>query len=438
MRTLKTLCAGVAALALGLIGQTASAQTFDWKRYDGQTINFLSSNHPWANAVLARQDEFTRLTGIRLRVDTFQEAQMRQRLVTVLQSRSADVDLYMSLKSREGLQFTNASWYADLRPRLNDRAQTSPAYDFADMSAALVKGEEFGGRLTGVPLNIEGPILYMRRDVFERCGVPMPQRLDDIASAAQRLRACDANIVPFVSRGAKGAIAYTFSAFLHNSGGDYFDAGGRSNMCAAPNRAALSTYAGLLKDFGPPGVVNYAFLQIRELYGQGRAAMAFESSNEFGEIMKFPGREADTSVSLLPPGAGGSRPTVIGWGLSLSNFSRAQGPAWYFMQWATSKEMQTALALQGIAPPRVSVAGSAEYKAWIDAQRVRREWAAALDAMAKTGTSEVGPPMEQQPEARDILGDAIQKMILGQMTVDQACADIDRQTAALLERERRR
>ena len=45
--------------------------------------------------------------------------------------------------------------------------------------------------------------------------------------------------------------------------------------------------------------------------------------------------------------------------------------------------------------------------------------------------------MEQQPEARDILGEAIQKMILGQANVDQACAEINQLTTALLARERR-
>ncbi len=429
---------GALAVAAASPSAAQAQGDFNWRRYDGQSINFLSSNHPWAAAVLRRQAEFTQLTGIRLRVDTFQEAQMRQRLVTVMQARRPDVDLYMSLKSREGLQFANAGWYADLRPMVGDPARTNPRYDFADMSQALVRGEEFNTALTGIPLNIEGPVLYVRRDVLERCRVPMPRTLAEVPQAAQRIRACDANITPFVTRGAKGAIAYTFSNFLHNLGGDYF-AGNQSNLCSARGRAALTMYASLLKDYGPPGVVNYSFLQIRELYGQGRAAMAFESSNEFGPIMAFAGRADDSTVALLPPGPDAiSRPTVIGWGLSLSAYSQNQGPAWYFLQWATSREMQAALALEGIAPPRAAVANSPEYRAWLGEQRVRQEWNAALDAMARTGTSEVGPPMEQQPEARDILGEQIQRMILGQATAEQACAETDRQINALLERERRR
>ena len=43
----------------------------------------------------------------------------------------------------------------------------------------------------------------------------------------------------------------------------------------------------------------------------------------------------------------------------------------------------------------------------------------------------------QQPEARDILGDAVQRLILGQVDAQAACADIDAKWSALLLREKR-
>ena len=423
-------------LVLVLTGAAAHAGEMNWKRYQGETITFLSSNHPWANAVLKRQNEFTDLTGIKLRVDTFQEAQMRQRLVTVLQSKSPEVDLFMSLKSREGLQFFNAGWYADLRPLLNDPSATSPTFDFKDFSPALVKGEEYGGKLTGLPLNIEGPVVYSRKDIFDKCKVVTPKTLAEIEEAAKKIKACDAGVSPWVSRGLKSAAPYTFSVFLHNLGGQYIS-NGKSNLSSKAGQDAFRLYSDLLMSFGPPGVVNYTFYQISALYREGKAAMAFEASNELGGMMEGGARLNDTSLMLLPPGQGGSHPTVIGWGLSLSAFSKKQGPAWFFMQWATSKDMQTKLALEGIAPPRASVASSAEYQRWIKEQRVRQEWVAAISEMAKTGISEVGPPMEEQPAARETIGEAINRIVLGQATVEQAATDADKAINQLLEKEKR-
>ncbi len=82
--------------------------------------------------------------------------------------------------------------------------------------------------------------------------------------------------------------------------------------------------------------------------------------------------------------------------------------------------------MQGIAPPRSSVANDPEYRKWIDAEPVRKEWQAALDVLATKGSSEVGYPIVANPESREFIGQAVQDLILKQKTVDQACADADK------------
>lgn len=420
-----------AAILLGLLLSfglaTAQDGEFDWTRYEGETVNFLSSNHPWANAVLTRIGSFLEQTGIGVRTETFQEQQMRQRLVTLLQSRSTDIDLYMSLKSREGLTFHDAGWYYDLNEFVEDPSMTSADYDFADFSEALITAEIYDGELTGIPLNIEGPVLYYRTDVFEECGLQPPSSLADLETLAMAIQECDVDIIPFASRGLAPAVAYTLSNFLHNYGADYLNDNGRSNLCSPQAVEAIDLYSRLLRDYGPDGVVNYTFYQLTSLLGEGRVAMSFSSSNEFANIMAYEGRESDIAIMPLPPGPGGSHPTVIGWSVGISSYAEDPGAAWYFIQWATSPEMQLELAFEGLAPPRGSVSESEEYRAWIAEAPIRQNWVDVLNEIGATGTSEVGPPIEGQPEARQIIGEAIQQVILRQATAEQAaCAADDR------------
>jgi multiple sugar transport system substrate-binding protein len=406
------------------------AQAFDWQRYKGTTIHFLTENNPWSNDVVADLPAFEKLTGIKVEVDSFQEQQTRQRLATMLQSHSSDVDVFMSLKSIEGRLFADAGWYADLKPLMADMA---PGYDPADLSAGLVAGETFDGHLDGIPLNIEGPIIYYRKDVFAKCGVTPPDSLAALEAAAAKIKQCEPSMIPWATRGLKAALPYTFSNVLHNFGTDYLDAARKPALCTPKGEAAISWYADMLRQYGPPGAVNDSFLQLRELYGQGRAAMEFESSNEFGEIMKFPGRDKDTGVMLLPPGPGGvQKPTVIGWGVSISAFSKHKEAAWYFAQWATTKEMQTKLALAGIAPPRTSVADAPAYRAWLAALPVRGDWAKLLVSIGADGTSEVGPPLKRQPQARDFIGAAVDSVMLGQAKVADAACAADQGIAGML------
>jgi multiple sugar transport system substrate-binding protein len=304
-------------------------------------------------------------------------------------------------------------------------------YDLAGLSQALLKAGTFNGKLTSMPMNIEGPILYYRTDILRKCGVEKPATIRELEAAAQKIKACDSTITPFVSRGLKPAVAYTFSNMLHNIGGSYM-ANGKSNLCSAKGKETLETYSRLLREYGPPGVVNYSFQQISALYRGGRAAMSFESSNELRTVMDGGERLKDTGLAPFPAGEAGQVPTAIGWGLAVSAFSKEPSAAWYFVQWATSPEIQKRTALQGIAPPRPAVANDPEYRKWIDAEPVRKEWQAALDVLATKGSSEVGYPIVANPQSREFIGQAVQDLILKQKTVDEACADADKALDALI------
>jgi len=419
-------------LASAAFSHPASAQNFNWKKHQGATITFLANNNPVSAALLKHKADFEALTGITLKVDTYQEQQMRQRLYTVMNARSDEVDVFMSMPFHDGRQFSRAGWYADLKPLID--TDSHPDWNFADFSPSLVQAATWNGLLAGLPLNIEGPVLYWRKDIFARCGVELPATLTELEVVAARLKACDPAITPFVSRGLKPALTFTYSVFLHNMGGDYM-ADGKSQLCSPAGQASLARYARMLKDYGPPGVVNYTFYQISTLYREGRAAMAFESSNELRSVMEGGARLKDTGIAVPPGDVGGSRPTVIGWTMAVSAHSKKQGAAWYFVQWATSQAIQEKMALDGIAPPRASVANGPAYRAWMDAETVRQEWVAAVNELGQTGTSDVAYPIVAVPASREWVGQAVNELILGQKTVGQACAEADRQLDMLIAKD---
>ncbi|MDE2515275.1 MAG: sugar ABC transporter substrate-binding protein [Rhodospirillales bacterium] len=407
---------------------TAHAAAFNWQQYKGQTIHVLADNNPVGHMIETNRAAFEKKTGIKVEVDMFTEQQMRQRLVTVEDARSDPVDVFMTLPSREGLQFAKAGWYADLTPLTKDVA---PDYDFAGLSPALIAAGTIDGHLTNIPVNIEGPALYYRRDVFQKCGVAVPKTLGDLPAVAQKLRACEPAMTPFVSRGLRDALAYTYSVFFHNMGGQYV-VNGKSGLCSSAGLAALSLYGNMMKEYGPPGSVNYTFYQISALYRAGRAAMAFESTNELSNMMQGGARLHDTGITLLPPGPGGSHPTVIDWGLAISTYSKHKGAAWLLIQYLSSPAVQAANQLAGIAAPRADIASQPAVKQWLAGAPVRQEWQNTLAEMAKTGTSEVGYPIAQNPLSRQYFGDAVDKVILGAATPQAACAAADTKLNALI------
>ncbi len=417
------IAAAVAVAALATL--SAAAQGFDWRKHDGQTVTLLLNNHPWSQAMKDMTAEFTAKTGIRARIEIFNEEQFRARLTTLMQGRSTEVDGFMTLASREGAVFSRAGWYADLAPMIADKAATAPDFNYEDFGAGLRDASTIGGQVVSLPINQEGPLFYWRRDLFEKCKIAEPRALEDIPAAAAALKACDASQGVWAARGLRGAIPYSMSGFVYNLGGSYATPDGKPGLCQPATVRGIDMYASLLKDYGPPGALNHTFTQVIELLGQGRVAMTHESSNEFANIMRFPGRATDLGVLVLPPGpaTGNSNPGVVGGGRASSANSRNKPAAWTFLQWATSPEVQTKLVQAGVAPPRASVFTGPAFNAWAAEQPVRRAWADALIEIGRTGTGIYQSPTDRIPEARDIIGNAVQQVVLGRASArDAACA----------------
>lgn len=425
---------GIVLLLILSLAPLWAADTFDWKKYSGSEIHFLANNNPVGQLIEKYSAEFTRQTGIKVTVSLFAEQQFRQRLQTIMQARSDEVDVYMSLFSREGQLYDAAGWYQDLNPFLKNKAMTSPDYDFSDFGSGIANASVIGGRLTGVPNNMEGPILFYRTDILKELGLKPPKSLEELVAAIKVVKQKKPGMVPFASRGLAAAVPYTFSNWVHNYGGEFTDKAGKSALSSPAVLKALEEYATLLKDFGPPGVINYSFPQLTALQQNGQVVFTFQSGNEFANVMSVKQRTADTEVMPLPPGPGGSVPTVIGWQLSMSPHSRKQAQAWYFLQWATSKEMQIKFGVEGLASPRASVWKSAELASWLKEYPVRQQWADTLKIQSATGSSILAPQIILQPETRQIIGEAVGKVILGTANPAQAARDADKLIDALIEK----
>ncbi len=405
---------------------------FSWKRFSGQTIQVLADDNPIGRLLQKDAPQFTAETGIKTEVALYSEQQFRQRLQTIMQAKSSNVDVYMSLVSLEGRTYATAGWYTDMFPFIKNTSITSPDYNFSDFGSGVIKSNEEDGMLTGIPVNIEGPVLYYRTDVFQKCGIAPPQKLEDLTGIAQKLKACDPNIIPFASRGLAPALPYSFSNFLNNFGGRYQNSQGMSDLSSPQGVQAIQYYASILKDYGPPGVINYSFPQLTAAYSNGQTAMSFESSNEFNPIMKSGARLNDTGIMVLPPGPAGSHPVVIGWELAMSPFSKVKDAAWYFIQWCTTTQREVDWGLQGLAPPRASVWSDPKFVDWLNQAPVRKQWADVLSVLSKDGSSILAPQILLQPQARQIIGQAVGSVILGQATAQAAAKSADTQIDALI------
>lgn len=405
--------------------------SFNWKRFSGQTITVLAETQPWTDNIQPLTSQFESLTGIHVNWEIYTEEQRRQLAVVQMQSGRPSFDVFMNLKSFSGPQYSQAGWLEDLSSYLDNKSLTSPSYDASDFLSGPWHSQIINGNLDGIPTNVEGPVLFYRTDVFKQYNITPPKTISDVIKDAQLIeQRSNHQMIGITSRGLPAAVAYTFGTFLHNYGGHWI-VNGKSGVDTTAGIAALTAYTNMLKTAGPPGVVSYNFLQSSTLFGQGKVAMEFDSSNELSDILKLASSTVANNFSVMefPPGPGGEHPTVLSWSLAMSPYSKVKDAAWYFIQWATSPTVQLQLALKGIASPRASTTKNSTYAASLAG--VRSAWIKALDQTLSQGNPNVGPPIVQQAQARQIIGVMVDKVLLGQATPEQAASSAASQLDAL-------
>jgi len=418
----RLLWAGAGAAALGLTGGLARATPaaarraqaeFDWRRYDGESINVLLALSPRSDLLVEYQPEFEELTGIRVSADVVPEQQQRQKQVIEFTSGNPSFDVTaVSWHVQKGL-FGRGGFLLDLRELLADPAATAPDYDLADFSpAAMTFATQADGRLDTLPYNIDYWILYWNKELFEQKGVAVPQTLDETIAAAETLHDPGSNVYGFVARGLKNANTPVWTSFMQGWEAKPIDDAGQLATTSDAAVAAAETYQRLLAGYAPPGVTGFNWNECQTTFGQGTAAMWFDGIG-FATPLEDPASSrvvGKVGYALQPAGPVARHSGSFGDGLGISAASEKHGPAYLYLQWATNKANQARILAAGAgAPARTSAYSNPDALA---ALKVPREWVEALIASGEIGLPSL-PAIVPVTEFRDIFGIALTNMITG-------------------------
>ena len=136
-RVISTLLIAAMATSVFAIPAAADAE-FDWKAYDGTTINVLFNEHTYSAAVIEKIPEFEELTGIHVEYSTTPESNYFDKVTTSLSSQSGDSDVFMT-GAYQVWDYAPAGYMEDLEPYINDPTKTAPDYNYDDFIPGAVQ-----------------------------------------------------------------------------------------------------------------------------------------------------------------------------------------------------------------------------------------------------------------------------------------------------------
>jgi len=404
-------------LAAGAAGpfvlrRAGAAEAFSWRRFAGQSIFVQFTKHPWSTTIIQLLPEFEKATGIKVEFSELPELQARQKVTVEFTAGTGGIDAWLTFLPVEKRRFWRSGWYADLGKFLKDPTMTAPDYDWNDIAkVAQTAATQPDGTISALPIFVDTIIVFYRKDLFQQKGLKPPRTLAEMEAYAQEFHDPKNNMYGFIGRGLKNANAPSWNWVLYSMGGNFLTKDRKASLNTPEAVNAMDYFAGMLRRFAPPGVVNYNWYECSATFMQGRAAMYLDA---IGFGTQFEDREKSSIVGKVgymaaPAGPAGRFSTLSTNAVGVSAQSKRQGPAYFFIQWATRKPIAVRALLDGTLGPRASIWNDPLVKT---KAKMPPDWSMAYQESLKVGVPSQ-PEIVGVTEYRDIIGVAIQKAIEG-------------------------
>jgi multiple sugar transport system substrate-binding protein len=187
----------------------------------------------------------------------------------------------------------------------------------------------------------------------------------------------------------------------------------------------------MLRQYGPPGVVNFNWYECSAAFMQGQVGIYFDGVN-FANQFEDPAKSkiaGKVTYAVLPAGPGGHHTCTFTNAMAVSAQSKNKEAAYLFCCWSTNKQNAVRELLAGVGVGRASAWANPEVKA---KPKMPQSWYDAYLDSLKIGKPGL-PEINSVTEYRDIIGVAIQKAIEGAPTA-QVLAEAHKDFQDLLNR----
>jgi multiple sugar transport system substrate-binding protein len=312
-----------------------------------------------------------------------------------------------------GVALTAAGLLENLEPYLNNPELTPADYNYPDdwAGGCLNTAKVFEDQpLNNIVYSAQAQLLHIRTDLFEEHGVKIPETMEELEEAAQKLTIKDDDgnieIHGFLSRGWGRLTTASFATYLWNYGGSWIkrENGTRvANIDSPEALEALEFYGRMIRDYAPEAALNNRPNENANLFAAGKAAM-LSGLNYYIYLFNDPNKSrvvGKVDTILVPRGPAGSFPNLPTTSFAISPFSEKKEAAWTFIAWMTQRDQMLSGQKNGAPMCRKSVWTDPSYEppapGWGESGRLALEYGIAIAKPQAVAISEM----------RDAIGEVV-------------------------------
>ncbi|MCX5497200.1 extracellular solute-binding protein [Kaistia dalseonensis] len=416
---------GLAALASLALASTALAAD---KPYAGLTLNLASQNDQFAAVIAKLAPQFEEKTGATVKVDILDYGSLLTKTQADFVGHTKNYDL-ITMDIVWAGQYADNGYTVDLTDWIK---RDAAELQLDDIYPATIKYiGQYNGKQVAFPFAGYAAVMAYRKDLLDAAGIKVPETAEDFVAAAIKLTDPSKKIYGFVANGQKGAaVAQDWLQYNAQLGGSILSADGKPTLNSDANVASLKVYKELFDKAAPPGAVDYDWGGREESFRQGLVAMMETwSVGAPGYYDPNMSKIVDSvAITYTPVGKGlPVKYGLGGWGMGINADidDKQKEASWAFIKWLTSPEVQKEFNMEG--------AGSYIRKSTLADPDLNKKYP-FLPVIAKSFENADGdyrPRIPQYPEMQDLLGTAVNAVLVGG-TDPKAALDEAQEKAAQL------
>ncbi|MDF2594798.1 MAG: hypothetical protein K0R69_1139 [Clostridia bacterium] len=364
-------------------------ENFDWKKFNGTSLNFIVENNINADILTKHVGRFTELTGININIVALDFDSMIQKINLDFISKTGKftliyVDPYQTL-NRFSQDLCNLNKYnsSSLLPHIQGGLE-----DFFEEQVMIESYFINQNELCSIPFDTTTMIFFYRKDIFSKYKEQFMKEngFDWTPGTTEFTWERFIQISEWISNNVpKDEVKYgsgymgqkhnslycLFSTILASYGGDYFEDENISTVgTEKPNNIIINNKAFVealkiykkINSVSSPESREWNWYDTAEAFKNGEVAMMLNwdeniSAIENASISQVAG---NVGYSILPYGSVRSANIYGGSGIGINNYATniEKEAAWLFIVWATSPQIQSFILEEsggGSLPPRKSI-----------------------------------------------------------------------------------
>ncbi len=394
-------------------------------------LNVVLFAMPYTQGLDQLEADFAAKTGHTVNIDVVGQDVFESRITLSFTGKTGDLDV-VHTPVIQVQRWIEAGWLRPITAEV-DAMATKDDILAGPLDAYLVNGERWA-----LPFFAETGMMAYRTDLLADAGYDKaPETWAEMLEAGAALKANDQAAIAMRVAPGQGFNMFVYPMIMRAYGGHFFKdypTDLTPDMNTAEGQEALGIYSTLMNDFGPQGIGNFNFGEVAAAMQSGQVAMIVDGTSIIAQALDPEKSQfADQiSIAAVPNGPKGRSPAIAVHGLGVPADAPNPEASFAFIEWATSEEVLTKIALMQAYPDftRASVAKNPEVIAKYES--IHPEFLNLKVQMLGDAIGHYRPLLPQWPQIGATVGENINAAVNGIMSIEDALATSDQDIADIM------